>query len=297
MDPRPTAAPVPAGAGAALALSMLLWGSAFPAIRAGLEGFSPYHLALFRFLIASAITGVLCLHFRPKLPPARHWPFLILSSLSGIVLYTVFLNLGQLTVTAGSASFIISLVPVITAVLAPLLLKEAPPRGLWIGLGLSLTGIALISFGEGDRFVLSTGVFWVLAAAACGSATILLQKPVMRHCDSFSIGAWIIWIGTAALLVFLPGLPAAIEAAPPRALGATVYLGIFPGAVAYLCWAKALAAIPAGQASRMLFVIPVIAVAVAWLWLGEIPPPPALAGGFLVIAGLFWGRRRGPVPA
>jgi drug/metabolite transporter (DMT)-like permease len=84
-----------------------------------------------------------------------------------------------------------------------------------------------------------------------------------------------------------------VQAAPLSATLATVYLGVFPGAIAYVAWAQALAHLPASRAASFLYVVPVVALTIAWVWLGEIPSILALLGGVLVIAGVITVNRRG----
>jgi drug/metabolite transporter (DMT)-like permease len=65
-----------------------------------------------------------------------------------------------------------------------------------------------------------------------------------------------------------------------------VYLGIFPGAFAYVAWGYALSHGQAGRISTLLYLIPVLAIAIAWLWLGELPRVWSLIGGAIVLGGV-----------
>jgi drug/metabolite transporter (DMT)-like permease len=70
------------------------------------------------------------------------------------------------------------------------------------------------------------------------------------------------------------------------------YLGVFPAALANLCWSKVLACWTASGAARSLFAVPAIAMAlVAWL-LGEIPGLMVCVGGVLALVGVALGRFR-----
>ena len=79
----------------ALALTLVLWASAFAGIRAGLRAYSPANLAVLRFLIASAVLGIYAAvaHFRR--PKFRDIPGLILSGAIGISFYNLALNYGE----------------------------------------------------------------------------------------------------------------------------------------------------------------------------------------------------------
>jgi drug/metabolite transporter (DMT)-like permease len=108
---------------------------------------------------------------------------------------------------------------------------------------------------------------------------------------------YVIWAGTLPLLVYLPGLVGAVRSAPLGATGAVVYLGIFPGAIAYALWVYALSRLSASVLSSWLYLNPVLAIAIAWIWLGEIPTALSILGGAVAMGGVmlvaFFGRRPG----
>ena len=74
---------------------------------------------------------------------------------------------------------------------------------------------------------------------------------------------------------------------------AIIYMGLFPGVVAYIAWSYVLTKLPASQAGSYLSLIPVAALLLAWLWLQEIPSPISLIGGALVFCGILLVNRSG----
>ena len=117
----------------AVAVTVVAWASAFPAIRAGLAAFGPAELGALRFAIAAVPAALFLALIRPGTADwSEAWRF----AFGGIVfvgLYTVLLNFGELTVSAGAASFIINVNPIFTAVLAMLFLGERFSRLAWLG--------------------------------------------------------------------------------------------------------------------------------------------------------------------
>src|SRR4051794_14124719 len=89
----------------AIATTLLLWASAFVGIRAGLEAYSPTHLALLRYVSASFVLLLYFYSGKTRLPDKRDLPRILLMGFVGITIYNLALNFGELSVTAGAASF------------------------------------------------------------------------------------------------------------------------------------------------------------------------------------------------
>jgi len=281
-------------AAAAVAVTVVCWGSAFAGIRAGLRAYSPAHLALLRYIVASLALGAYAVATRMALPRWRDVPGLALIGLVGIAFYNIALNYGEKTIPAGTASLLIASTPIWMALLATVAFHERLRPAGWLGIGLSFLGATTIGLGTGSGLRMDPRALVVLAAAVAGSLYSLGQKPYLARYSALQCTAYAIWAGTLFLLPFGRGLLRQVAAAPLSATAAVAYLGIFPAAVGYLTWAYVLARVPAARAGSFLYLVPAMAMLVAWLWLGEVPAALALGGGVLVIAGVVlvnrWGR-------
>jgi drug/metabolite transporter (DMT)-like permease len=256
----------------ALGLTIFFWASAFAGIRAGLEYYSPGHVALLRFLVASAALGLYAVVRRMRLPEARDLPVAVLSGFLAFTVYHLTLNNGEITVSAGSASLLVNTAPIFTALFAAVLLGERIGSLGWTGMGVSFLGAVLISFGEGGGFSLDPGAPLVLLAAVSSAAYFVVSKPYLQKYTALEFTTYAVWAGTILTLVFLPGLPTAVTAAPVETALTTIYLGLFPTAVAYIAYAYALSRLPASRTASFLYLVPAVAFLVAWAWLGEVPP-------------------------
>ena len=266
--------------------AMVLGASAFPGIRAALDGYSPYHLALFRFVIASLTLAVPAVVLRVRVPRRKDLPRLILLGFLGFAFYHVALNYGEMTVTAGAASFIICTVPIFNVALSMFMLRERLRPAAWAGMAVSMFGVALITLGENGGFEPRAGALLILAAAVAQSFYFVLQKPLLESYSAFEVVCYGAWSGTGLLLVFTPGLFEAVLRATSGATWSVVYLGMVPGALAYLGWSYALAKMGVSRMSSYLYLIPVLAMIIGYLWLGEVPTGLALLGGPITLAGV-----------
>jgi drug/metabolite transporter (DMT)-like permease len=222
-----------------------------------------------------------------RIPAIADWPGITALALFGFALYNLLINYGEKTVDAGSSSFIINTVPFFTLLFAIVTKAEVPKTKDWTGMLIALTGVGLIILSKNnDIHTFNWGMLLILAAAICQALYLILQKKYLRKYTPFELTAYAVWIGTLlmALTVKKPFLN--ISSAPLPQTLAIVYLGIFPGAVAFFLIGLALKKYQLSTISSYLFLIPFITIFIAWAALNEMVSLTALTGGLFIVFGI-----------
>jgi drug/metabolite transporter (DMT)-like permease len=283
----------------AAVLTLVLWASTFAGLRYALSVFKPMELAMFRFGVAAIAMLFYAIATRMRLPDPRDLPAIFLIAITGVTIYHLSLNFGMLTVSAGASSLLISTAPVFLVLLAAIFMHEKLTRLTIAGMIVSTIGAVLISFGKNGAMEFNSGAMLVLIAALSGAIYSLGQKKLLPKYGAAALTSYCVWIGT---LFFLPALPETIRAIKEvtwQPIATVIYLGIFPTAVAYITWAYVLKVFPAARAGSILYLMPVLAILIAWLTIHEIPAPISLIGGVLALAGVIlinWRTRQPEIP-
>ncbi len=281
----------------AAGVTVLLWASAFVAIRSAGREFSPGALALGRLTCGLVVLGVLAWKQREGWPPRAAWPGIVASGLLWFGVYMVALNWGEQKVDAGTAAMVVSLGPLVIALLSGWFLKEGFPRGLLAGVTVSLAGVVVVGIatsGAGHASV--AGVLLCLLAALSFAAAVVFQKRALRSASALQVTTFGAAVGAVACLPFSGQLVSQVTTAPLYATLSVCYLGVFPTAVGFTTWAYALARTPAGKMGATTYLIPAITVLLSWAVLGQVPGWLALSGGALCLVGVAISRRRPKAP-
>jgi drug/metabolite transporter (DMT)-like permease len=163
-----------------------------------------------------------------------------------------------------------------------------------VGLVVAFAGVTLIAYATSDEGSNGDVLGVVLCLVACVSyaVSVVLQKPLLPRLPALDLTFLATVVGTLATLPFLPQLAEDTQAAPTSSVVFLIYLGVFPTAVAFTTYAYALTHLSASTLGLSTYLVPPITVVIAWVTLGETPPPLAYVGGVLCLAGVWWARRR-----
>jgi drug/metabolite transporter (DMT)-like permease len=126
----------------------------------------------------------------------------------------------------------------------------------------------------------------IVVAALSFALYTVVSKPLFARYSPMEVTTYATVAGSLPFLLFAPGAVHSVATATPAQLATVVFLAAVPGGVAYSLWSRSVAAMPPGVASRFLYLVPVVGMAVAWVWVGEAPQLLTVLGGLVTIGGV-----------
>lgn len=276
-----------------LIVAMVIWGSAFAVTKASLAEVPPVLFAFLRYIIASFLLVALVIFSGKlkKIPRPVPWTAIALMGASGVFLYTVVYNISLVYTSAAQGALVQSFIPIVTVLFAAFFLKESLSPIRLLGISVSIGGIFLIMFFAegssdapntflGNALMLLSVIFW--AAYTIFAKRLAEFDPLVITTGATLIGT--ILLAPAALFE-LGGTNFPVITA--SGWTGVIYLGVFSSAVAMLLYNRSLQHLNAGQTANFLNLMPVVAVLIAVVFLGEIPTFWQIAGGILVLSGVW----------
>ncbi|WP_419860308.1 DMT family transporter [Candidatus Palauibacter sp.] len=288
-----------------LMATAIIWGINFSVVKVVLREFEPLAFNALRFPFAAlAVWFLLRATGRPVLPPRSEWVRIAGLGVVGHVIFQATFIYGiDLTLT-GNAALLLSTSPVWVLLIASALGWERFSLAILLGVVATLAGMAILitggtqevgGAGLGDLLVLGAALSW-------GSFTVFGRRITKRR-GALEVTAWTLWAALPVIVVM--GIPDLMRvdwsSVPPGIWFATAYTGVFGIAIAYLLWSRGMKTIGQSRTAVYQNLVPVIALATAWMWLGETPTPQQLGGAAVILSGVgvargFAGRRRRPAP-
>jgi drug/metabolite transporter (DMT)-like permease len=268
------------------------WGTNFVLASTVLTDLSPLWAAALRFLLGAGLMLAIAMRQGQDLLglARRHAAVYLFLGLIGIAGFNLLFFQAMKTTSADNGALIMATNPLLTTLLAALLIGERASRRQLLALPVALAGVAVVvshgsltrlmnlQLAEGDLLMLAANLTW--AAFNVGSRRLMpTTSPVGNTALMMAAGAAIL---TAAAVagggaLALPGLHAVLALAIMAVAGTVL---------AYLFWGLAIRQLGAGRTSLFLNLVPVFAMLVGGL-MGSLPTPAQIAGGLLVLAGVM----------
>jgi len=270
-----------------VATTIFVWAAAFPAITLTPKEIDPLPLASVRFAIAASFAVIWLASARPRMMPLADLALCIACGIVSGVGYSVFLNLGQETVSAGAAGFLVKTESLWMAAFAVFLLKERFTAWAWAGMLACVVGVGLIAAAQPGGITLGTGAPLVLAAALCSAAGFTLQRGLALRHGALYVAAVTFIVAALALSPWLPQAATQMQTASTATVAWAIFLGVFPTAIGLACWVYALGYFGVARSGNLLYLVAPLAMLIAWAIAGETPALVTVIGGLLILSGVI----------
>lgn len=220
---------------------------------------------------------------------------LVLLGMIGNGVYQVFFILGLARSRVATTVLVLAAGPAFAAILGRMRGSERLTRHAWFGVALQLTGVGCVvlstagSTGGSDSLL---GVALVLSSAASWAVFSVYVQPLTQRVAGLHVGAYTMLGGAAiSLVAALPLLPAVGWSSLPMTIyGALAYSTVGAMVIAYLFWYRGVSVLGPTRTSMYSNLQPILAMAVAWASLGELPTRWQVLGAALIAGGLLLAR-------
>jgi drug/metabolite transporter (DMT)-like permease len=273
-----------------LAAIALIWGSSFLFMEIGLRAFEPGVITLARIALGAA---TMALFSRARAPVERDdWPRLAVLGVVWIAVPLLIFPVAQQWITSSVTGMINGAMPVFTVLWAIYLMRALPGWRQLLGIGLGFVGMVLVFAPElevgGDQLV---GALLVVVAVSFYGLAANLAVPLSQKYGSLPVvfRAQLVALAIVAPigLLQLPG-----SSWSPESALAMVPLGVLGTGAAFALMATLTGRVGGPRASVAIYFLPVVAIVLGVVVLGETVAPIALAGVLLVMAGAWIASRK-----
>lgn len=273
------------------AIAPVIWGSTYIVTTAFLPGFSPMTVAMLRALPA----GLLLLLIVRQLPAGIWWLRSFVLGALNIAIFLSMLFIAAYRLPGGVAATVLAVQPLIVVFLASFVLASpARPVSIYAAL-VGIAGVALLVLAPNaalDGVGVAAGLAGAVSMALGNVLTRKWQPPV----SLLTFTAWQLTAGGLLLvpmaLLFEPPMPFP-SAANLLGLG---WLGLIGAALTYVLWFRGIARMQSAVVSLLLFLSPLTAVLLGWLFLNQTLTSPQIGGLVLVIGSIWLGQRASAAP-
>lgn len=281
---------------AGLVAATLFWSGNFVVGRFLRGEIEPLALNFVRWVIAAIVLAPFVWRaFREQWPLLRrHGLYVTALGVTGLALPHTCSYYAVQTTTAVNALLLLILMPVIVALASWRFFGQQIRALQWAGIATCIVGAVGILV-RWDLSVLvnlqfNRGDLWMLPAVAMSSAHTLLLRRTPAGVTQGPLLLASMFAAVALMAPLVVAMGAGDLAAVTKVWPAAVYVGVFASAAAFLLWNRGVVAVGAQRAAPLMYLMPVYASVLSALFIGEGVQPYQVAGGAVVLAGLWLAR-------
>lgn len=267
----------------------IIWGSAFLWIAMGVDHFSPGVVAFGRVALGA---GALAMFSRARRRIERaDWSRVLVVAVVGNAAPALLYSTAETSLDSAVAGMVTAGVPIVSLVIAALLLRQLPGRAQAVGITLGFVGIFMMTLPslrgtQADP----VGVGLVLLAVLGYGISGNLLVPLQQRYGGLAVTMWALILSSFMLFPFAIASLGRSEFAV-SSLIAVVILGVVGTGVVRALGATLAGRVGAPRMSTTAYLIPVFAIILGVVFRGEVVLPIAIAGVAVVLVGAYTATR------
>ena len=281
-----------------LLLVITIWAANYPLAKYGIGGINMFVFNGIRYVVAALVLGGALLGQARWRPIARSdWMGLLRAGAIANIVYQVAFIIGLSMTTAGNSAVILATSPLWTFYLSSKMHREIVPGQVWLGMGISLTGIALITIGGATGLAIARetmlGDLICLVAAFLWALSTNLQKPLLVRNSPEQVSLVMVGVGSVGLTLI--AIPDAVAMSWSDVHWSYYAAAVMSGAasigIANLFWSYGVQRLGPGRTGMFSNLTPALALFLSYVTIREELSVLQITGAAVTLFGIWYARR------
>ncbi len=278
-----------------LLLTAMFWGGTFIAARVVARNVDPFSAAFLRFTVASVFLLLFTLKIEGRLPKIKRGQIIpiVLLGMIGIFAYNIFFFKGLKIIEASRAALIVAIVPIFIAVFSSCFFREKLNLIKVVGIITSVFGVVIVISRGNPMEILNGNLGWgelcIFCCVLSWTTYSLIGKVMMTNLSPLVLITYSSVIGAVGLFVpaYFNGVIQNLTHYSAMEWLGILYLAIFGTVIGFVWYYEGINIIGLTKAGLFINFVPIFAVLLAFLILGEPITLSLLIGTILVTFGVY----------
>lgn len=274
---------------------MVAWGLNVPTLKILVSHVMPVTITSVRVFSAGLFVFlVLAIMKKVRMPTKKEWKYIIFGGLLNVVCHHYFLSIGLKNTSATNGGLILGTGPILTAIMATIILRQKPTRMKAIGFILGGVGVYLTILSSGNGFSgLSMGDVSVFLSIVTQALSFIIISKAAKTLDPRLLTGYMLVFGSIILFIISlikePGALAQMSDLPASIWGAFFASGLIATALGHMMYNYSISIVGAAEAAIFLNLNTFFSLVGSALLLGESITSHHILGLVFIVSGVLFG--------
>jgi drug/metabolite transporter (DMT)-like permease len=273
-------------------VGVAIFAGTLPMTRLGVQWLDPVFLTAFRSTLAGILAGAVLLMTRTHLPPHADWPKYALVAVCLVIGFPLCVGWAMNTGESSHGAVVMGILPLMTALMGALLLRDRPSAGFWVAAFLGAIVVIAFSLRKGGGGLETTDLA-ILGAVGFASVGYAVSAQLTQRSSGWIVISWAALIAlplNITLMLLLHPPLQTLQNLPLPLWISLGYLALMSQYIGFFAWNAGLARAGVARASQMQLLQPFLTLGVSAIVLREIIEPVTGLAAILVVCIVFLGR-------